>query len=97
MENEGKRKQIEAALGQFFLRYRHAFLSKVWDRIITHLAEEVIVIECEVEHEESPAEKLTKVMFHDDVGSVLTGLVRGNQGRKGKALAIIVSLEEDET
>lgn len=92
MENKEARKQIEVALGQFFLRYRYAFLSKVWDRIITHLAEEVIAIECEVKHTEGIYNE-TQVWHGESLWYAKKGGFY--KGIEGKALAIIISQEPE--
>ena len=98
MENQEKRQIIERALRQFFWRYRYAFLVKVWDRIITHLAEEVMVVGCEVEHTSDPLDGEPWTVIHtkpDDVGTTHNLFYQGHHGDEGPALVMIVPQESE--
>ena len=74
---------------------REAWAVELWSLLIDALADQAIVIECEVEHDNDEHCPLTTIDYSDaETRHPQVLVIRGTHGTLGKALAIIIPLED---
>ena len=94
------REMIEKALGPYLLRHRflkpgtNIAMIDIKSLDLDALAEQAIVIECEVEHSADFSDEVNSTLIRDSTRHRrLIYAMDGIRGIPGKAIAIIVSLE----